>query len=417
MTLCRSPFIVAAASIVAACAIGAAADAPPDARARLDSIKADVAAARTAFEAARSKLPDPLQEDPAVTKLWEAYDAKRDAGRDAAVAIAAEEGSSDVGFDAVEWVLADVQAFELPQGKAALQLATRFHAADPRIGKAIALVAYFTRSPRLVKDGDAAALMKAVLDTNPDRAARAQAALGLAFQKKWAFELAEIAAQKDPARAPALERAAAELGRAMEAVERNYGDCPNLRTRGRPLTATIGEQARFELNALRNLRVGRPAPEIDAEDLAGQCLVLTGQRGKVVLLVFWASWCNPCMQAVPHEKELVERFRGRPFELLGVNGDGDKSNAARAIAANHIPWRSFWNGPGGGDGPISRAWNVDGWPTVYVIDHRGTIRYRDLHGPDLDAPLEKLVSDAEAAARARRHRIENWSNRSGDGRK
>jgi thiol-disulfide isomerase/thioredoxin len=114
-------------------------------------------------------------------------------------------------------------------------------------------------------------------------------------------------------------------------------------------------------------------------------------------LVFWASWCGPCMAEVPHEKELVARYRGRPFELVGVCGDGDKDKAARAIAKEGIPWSSFWNGPTDGIGPISQAWNVRGWPTVYTIDHRGVIRLKDLYGKELDAPLEKLVAEAEAA--------------------
>ena len=63
-----------------------------------------------------------------------------------------------------------------------------------------------------------------------------------------------------------------------------------------------------------------------------------------------------------------------------------------------IPWRSFWNGTDGPDGPIARAWNVQAWPTVYMIDHRGLIRHKNLHGSNLDGPLEKLIKEAETAA-------------------
>ena len=42
------------------------------------------------------------------------------------------------------------------------------------------------------------------------------------------------------------------------------------------------------------------------------------------MLSFWASWCGPCMGLIPHERELVEQFKGRPFALIGVNGDPDK---------------------------------------------------------------------------------------------
>ncbi len=67
-------------------------------------------------------------------------------------------------------------------------------------------------------------------------------------------------------------------------------------------------------------------------------------RGKVVFVAFWASWCNPCMGMVPAEKELVERMKGRPFVMIGVNGDDDRQKA-KAVAAKHgINWRSFWDG-------------------------------------------------------------------------
>jgi thiol-disulfide isomerase/thioredoxin len=55
--------------------------------------------------------------------------------------------------------------------------------------------------------------------------------------------------------------------------------------------------------------------------LDGEKLPLKGYRGKVVLLVFWASWCGPCMAVVPNEREIVEKLKDRPFALIGVNGD------------------------------------------------------------------------------------------------
>jgi rhodanese-related sulfurtransferase/peroxiredoxin len=131
------------------------------------------------------------------------------------------------------------------------------------------------------------------------------------------------------------------------------------------------------------------------EDLDGVRFTLSDYRGKVVLLVLWASWCGPCMASVPHEKVLVEHFKGRPFVLIGVNGDYKKVDAHKAIAKHKIPWRSFSNGKEGPGGPLAVAWNVRGWPTVYVIDPQGTIRHKSLHGKRLDEPPEKLVAEAK----------------------
>jgi thiol-disulfide isomerase/thioredoxin len=147
---------------------------------------------------------------------------------------------------------------------------------------------------------------------------------------------------------------------------------------------------------LPHLTVGTTCPDIQATDLNGDQMNLVDHRGKVVLLVFWASWCGPCMGDVAHEKELVERFQGRPFELIGVNGDESLDKANAAVAEYAIPWKSFWNG--GSDGRITSHWGVRAWPTLYVIDDLGVIRNKSLRGRLLDAPLEQLIAEAELRA-------------------
>ena len=101
------------------------------------------------------------------------------------------------------------------------------------------------------------------------------------------------------------------------------------------------------------------------------------------------------MDEVPQEKALVERFKGRPFALVGVNGDSSKMSAAKAVTENQISWPSFWNGKEGPGGPIPVAWNVRSWPTIYVLDGQGVIRYKNLRGKRLDEAVEQLVSAAE----------------------
>ena len=98
----------------------------------------------------------------------------------------------------------------------------------------------------------------------------------------------------------------------------------------------------------------------------------------------------------PHERSLVKDYAGRPFALIGVNSDSDRDEILKIKEEKDLTWRSFWNG-GSTQGPISTAWNVSGWPTIYVIDHEGKIRYKNVRGDDLDAAIEELVAEAEAA--------------------
>jgi hypothetical protein len=96
----------------------------------------------------------------------------------------------------------------------------------------------------------------------------------------------------------------------------------------------------------------------------------------------------------PHERSLVEKLQGRPFVILGVNSDASRDLVKQVSEKEKLTWRSFWDG-GSTDGPIARRWNVQGWPTLYLIDHTGTI-VRQV-GPQDDELIAQKVKEAEAA--------------------
>ncbi len=97
----------------------------------------------------------------------------------------------------------------------------------------------------------------------------------------------------------------------------------------------------------------------------------------------------------PHERSLVEKYQNRPFVLLGVNVDVDPAVQRRCEEKEQLNWRSWHDGPGGS---ITAAWQIAALPTVYLIDHKGMIRFRSEGVPDegeLDRKLEMLVKEAE----------------------
>ncbi len=99
----------------------------------------------------------------------------------------------------------------------------------------------------------------------------------------------------------------------------------------------------------------------------------------------------------PHERSLVKQLEGRPFALIGVNSDRDKGVLKQKSEAAGITWRSFWNGPEGTGGPISKEWNVRGWPTLYVIDAKGVIRHKYVGSPGgkvLNENIAALLKEA-----------------------
>ena len=93
----------------------------------------------------------------------------------------------------------------------------------------------------------------------------------------------------------------------------------------------------------------------------------------------------------PHERSLVKRMKDKPFALLGVNSDS-KERLQDVIKRENISWRSWWDG-GNTRGPIATAWNVRGWPTIYVLDHKGVIRYKGVRGEAMDKAVDTLLAE------------------------
>jgi thiol-disulfide isomerase/thioredoxin len=155
--------------------------------------------------------------------------------------------------------------------------------------------------------------------------------------------------------------------------------------------------AEARLDDWHNLAVGKVAPEIKGVDIHGKPLALSAYRDKVVALVFWATWCGPCVREIPREKALVERMRGRPFVMLGVDVDANPQTAIKVMEDQGMTWPNWHDGEPGA-GPIAKLYHVRGYPTVYVIDAAGKIRSKKAHGEALCQLVEKLVLEKEASS-------------------
>ena len=101
------------------------------------------------------------------------------------------------------------------------------------------------------------------------------------------------------------------------------------------------------------------------------------------------------MAMYPHERSLVKRLANKPFALVGVNSDRDRTALKEVMKKENITWRSFWNG-GSTGGPISTKWNVRGWPTLYLIDAKGVIRFKNVRGESMDKAVDLLLKEMEA---------------------
>ena len=154
------------------------------------------------------------------------------------------------------------------------------------------------------------------------------------------------------------------------------------------------------------LTVGKIAPEIDGHDLDGAPMRLSRYRGKVVALLFSGEWCGICRAEYPYERFLLDLYKEWPLAVLTVNSDADAATAKRAYTARGLSLPSWFDGDGHGGprGPIASAWHVSGWPTSYLIDGAGVIRFINVRQEDLLKGVRQLLLEQahSAAAAARR---------------
>lgn len=95
---------------------------------------------------------------------------------------------------------------------------------------------------------------------------------------------------------------------------------------------------------------------------------------------------------IPHERSLVEKLADKPFALIGVNTD-PREVYDQQVEPHGVTWRSFMEGST--SGPIATKWNVSGYPTIYIIDADGVIRYKDLRDQAMEDAVMELLAEME----------------------
>ena len=139
-----------------------------------------------------------------------------------------------------------------------------------------------------------------------------------------------------------------------------------------------------------HLQIGMPAPDFAAKTLDGREITMKSLRGKVVLLDFWATWCSPCLAEIPHLKAAHEKFRDKPFVIVGVSLDDVKEILESTIGQRSIPGIQTWDDRGR-ENPVAEKYNVHDLPQWFLIDAEGNIRARNPFGDALIPAVEKAI--------------------------
>jgi peroxiredoxin len=142
--------------------------------------------------------------------------------------------------------------------------------------------------------------------------------------------------------------------------------------------------------------LGAPAPAYRAVSLDGDSVSLAAQRGKVVLLNVWATWCHPCRDEIPELRKIHTTYRDRGLELIGVSVDTDGSDdAIRQFMREFQMAYPVWRDP---EERVSARFLVLGVPATFLIDRRGVLRWKKT-GPiapgdtSLSAAIERAVAE------------------------
>jgi thiol-disulfide isomerase/thioredoxin len=215
------------------------------------------------------------------------------------------------------------------------------------------------------------------------------------LQEKWLKDLEEFAtkfpsAEDTPESLLQLAIAEEFAGRMKEA--RKWYDTLSEKHAATP----AGTRA---AGAIRRLKLEGEAFNFSASGFKGGTISNANFRGKVLLVLFWSTWCKPCTEDLPQLRALYDRYRGNGFEVLGVNLDVAKEPVAGYVAEHKVPWPQVYE-PGGLDSPPALKFGIISLPTMFLIGPDGKVLSRSTSVDDLKVKLPELFEKKKPEKKA-----------------
>lgn len=113
------------------------------------------------------------------------------------------------------------------------------------------------------------------------------------------------------------------------------------------------------------------APDFTLKSNSGKNLKLSEQRGDVVMINFWASWCGPCRQEMPLLDAMYKKYKKLGFTIWGVNIEPDSSSAKKLLKDIHVSFPILFDT----ENKVSKSYNVTAMPSTVLVDRNGNLRY------------------------------------------
>jgi peroxiredoxin len=159
---------------------------------------------------------------------------------------------------------------------------------------------------------------------------------------------------------------------------------------GAALAVSVGGTGATQVAPL----AARSAPDFTLRSAEGPAVRLQEQRGRVVMVNFWATWCGPCRQEMPHLNRLYGRYRDAGFTLLGVNIDEDQGKAVSLASRLGLQFPVLLDT----DKKVSRLYDLSTMPSTVLIDRDGRVRYvhlgyREGYETTYDKQIRELLKE------------------------
>lgn len=137
------------------------------------------------------------------------------------------------------------------------------------------------------------------------------------------------------------------------------------------------------------------APDFVLKDLDGSAITLSKEKGKVVFLEFWASWCPPCRKSIPAVERLSRKFKDSNVVFLGINLESNTEKIKKFVKRNGMTYRVMLD-----TDDVAEKYGVSGVPSFFIINPKGEI-IKSYSGfdPGMEDEWEKLISESVPASK------------------